>query len=279
MEGPFCAFSFVDRIVAIEPGLRAQARYAIPARLPAFPISLVAESVGQLAAWTAMAATGFRTRPVAGLAGRIDILGPAKPGQRVDVAVEMNQVDEDAIAYRGVATVAGAAILMLDECVGPMLPAEQFDDPATLRGRYDLLCSAGATPGAFPGMDPLPFHVSEGRGPRRQATLRVPETAPFFADHFPRQPVLPGTLLLDAMFRLAQVVAHEAEPPPHPGLWSPRTASEVKVRAFIAPGDTLEVEAVVRERDPQRVRLRLGAKVGVRTVATARVELSAGDEG
>jgi 3-hydroxymyristoyl/3-hydroxydecanoyl-(acyl carrier protein) dehydratase len=220
-----------------------------------------------------MAATDFRGRPVAGLAGRIDILASAHPGQSLDLAVELDRLDRDAIAYHGVAQVEGAAILQLNECVGPMLPAEEFDDPAALRDRFDVLCGSGACQGGFPGVDELPLDVVEGRGPRRRATLRVPAAAPLFADHFPRRPVLPGTLLLDAMFRLARIVARDVTPSARTAVWSPRTASDVKVRAFIGPGETLDVEATLHEQDPQRLRLRLGARVGDKSVASARVEL------
>ena len=68
MAERFSAFSFVDRITKLEPGVRAAGRYAIPGHLPRFPACLVAEAIGQLAAWVSMSKLGFRRRPVAGLA-------------------------------------------------------------------------------------------------------------------------------------------------------------------------------------------------------------------
>ncbi len=41
-------------------------------------------------------------------------------------------------------------------------------------------------------------------------TLAVPADAPFFRDHFPRRPVFPATLLLDAQIGLALAVAAES---------------------------------------------------------------------
>ncbi len=35
----------------------------------------------------------------------------------------------------------------------------------------------------------------------------MPDSAPFYADYFPRRPVLPGTLLLDAQLRLSAELA------------------------------------------------------------------------
>ena len=50
MEDHFRAFSFVDRIASVEPGVRIRGHYAIPSGLNEFPASLVAEAVGP-AAW------------------------------------------------------------------------------------------------------------------------------------------------------------------------------------------------------------------------------------
>ena len=72
MGDHFAAFSFVDRITDYEPEGRARAAFfAVPdGRCAAFPSCLVAEAVGQLAAWVAMAHIDFRGRPVAALAHR-----------------------------------------------------------------------------------------------------------------------------------------------------------------------------------------------------------------
>jgi 3-hydroxymyristoyl/3-hydroxydecanoyl-(acyl carrier protein) dehydratase len=276
----FRAFSFVDRIVHLESGRRANARYTIPVALSAFPISLVAESVGQVAAWVAMAATEFRRRPLAGLAGSVEMLSAVQPGHTLDLHVELDRLDHDAIAYGGTAGVNGTVILQLAECVGPMLPAEQFDDPAALRERFNVLIGSGASPAVFPGVDELALHVLAATSSLdRRATLRVPESAPFFADHFPRRPVLPGTLLLDALFRFACTVARDLEPRGHMTACAVRRVSGVKLRTFVAPGDTLDLEARLLELNPGRMCFRLSARVGERSVASARVELLAGVEG
>jgi hypothetical protein len=87
MPDRFSAFSFVDRITALEDGRRARGRFAIPAGLPAFSTCLVAEAVGQLAAWVAMAQAGFRRRPVAALSGETRMVGEAAPGEILDLGV------------------------------------------------------------------------------------------------------------------------------------------------------------------------------------------------
>ena len=140
MAERFSAFSFVDRIAQVEPGVRAVGRYAIPGDLRRFPSALVAEAIGQLAAWAGMAKLGFRRRPVAGLAGEIAYLGVASPGDLLELAVEIETCDEDAIAYGGAARVNGVPLLELKHCVGPMLAMEDFDDAGSdARGFRDAV--------------------------------------------------------------------------------------------------------------------------------------------
>src|SRR5436190_14589659 len=103
MDQHFRAFSFVDRITAMVPAQTIAGAYAIPEAISNFPASLVAEAVGQLAAWAAMASTNFQRRPVAGLAGKIELLGPVLPGQILQLSAQLQSVDNDAVAYGGVA--------------------------------------------------------------------------------------------------------------------------------------------------------------------------------
>ena len=139
MEEHFRAFSFVDRIHSVQPGVRIRGRYAIPAGIESFPASLVAEAVGQLAAWAAMAAMDFKCRPVAGLAGMIDLLSPARPGQVLELAADLETVDIEAVAYGGTAQASGIPVIRMQHCVGPMMPLEEFDDPQSLRERFAVL--------------------------------------------------------------------------------------------------------------------------------------------
>ena len=64
----YAAYSFVDHIDRFETGKRAHATFSIPVDIASFPSCLVAEAVGQLAAWVAMDRIDFRGRPVAALA-------------------------------------------------------------------------------------------------------------------------------------------------------------------------------------------------------------------
>jgi 3-hydroxymyristoyl/3-hydroxydecanoyl-(acyl carrier protein) dehydratase len=275
MSDHFAAFSFVDRITALEPGLRARATFAIPPGIAAFPQCLLAEAVGQLAAWVAMAHIGFRGRPVAALALETRFLGGALPGQRLDLAVEVESCDDEAVAYGGNADIDGARVIELRQCLGPMLPAADFDDPAAMAARFALLCDSGAPPGRFRGVTP-PRVVRESgvSGQAASGTLQVPDTAPFFSDHFPRRPVFPATLLLDAQIDLALQVAAEAPHWPAHARLMPVRMTHVKVRSFTPPGQALTVAVAMRPPQGDGATFMLSAEAEGKTVATARVEIT-----
>jgi 3-hydroxymyristoyl/3-hydroxydecanoyl-(acyl carrier protein) dehydratase len=157
----FAAYSFVDRIDAFEPGRHVRGRFAIPRGLGSFPSALVAEAVGQLAAWCAMDAIDFRGRPVAGLAAETRFFADARPGDTLELVADLHSCDEEAVAYDGHAIVGGRRIVELVDCLGPMLPVAEFDDPDALRGRLALLRDGGARPERFAGVDAIPVDIVE----------------------------------------------------------------------------------------------------------------------
>jgi 3-hydroxymyristoyl/3-hydroxydecanoyl-(acyl carrier protein) dehydratase len=278
MKGPhahFAAFSFVDRITELDAARRAVGRYDIPATVAAFPSCLVAEAVGQLAAWVAMAHIGFRGRPVAALAHETRFRADVAPGDTLSLAVDIESCDEHAVAYSGSARVGGSTVIELIDCLGPMLPVEEFDSPEALAGRFELIRGSGAKPGAFHGVVPLRLVRTGGEAGRSAtATLHVPEAAPFFGDHFPRRPVFPATLLLDAQIGLAMSVAREAT---HWGAGKmpvPARMTHVKVRSFTPPGAALDVDAELAPT-ADGATIRLSARMDGKVAATARLDVVA----
>jgi 3-hydroxymyristoyl/3-hydroxydecanoyl-(acyl carrier protein) dehydratase len=262
----FAAFSFVDRISDFTPGRRASGAFAIPPGVDAFPPCLMAESVGQLAAWIAMSHIGFRGRPVAALATETRFLRQAKPGDVLDLHVDIHDVDDDAVAYQGHADIRGERAIELVDCLGPMLPLEDFDDPRAMAERFALLVDGGASPHRFPGVQ-RPAIVRDGN----TARLDVPQRAAFFDDHFPRRNVFPATLMLDAQIELALAVARET--------WPDAAAvrmTNVKVRSFTAPGTQLMLAAERREAAEREATFHLSAHADGKPVATARVVIARG---
>jgi len=279
MDERYRAFTFVDRLERDETGRRIVGGYSIPTTLHAFPSSLVAEAVGQCAALSAMAAVDFRFRPVAGIAGAVEFHREARPGERLRLEATLVKADEEAVGYDGVASVEGDPVVTLRDCLGPMLPMEDFDDPEAVRTRYGkLLAGGGADADAaagegFAGLPALPWEATEHEeGRRLAAEFRVPEEGRFYADHFPRKPVFPGTLLMEAQLGL---VAAFAEGLPGGGLWRATGTRDVKLRAFMPPGDVLQLSAELEEFSGDKAVVLVQSRRGRKLNSSARVELVA----
>jgi 3-hydroxymyristoyl/3-hydroxydecanoyl-(acyl carrier protein) dehydratase len=240
-----------------------------------FPASLMAEAVGQLAAWSAMAHLGFAHRPVAGLASAVHYHQLPQPGCTLQLQADIERCDAEAVAYSGKAFIDGRLALELQDSVGPMLPMDDFDAPEAVRADFHTLLGAGAAPGRFGGV-PLPElqDLQTVPGERLGAVLQVPADAPYFGDHFPRRPVFPGTLLMDALATLsAQLVRQSGLLAGHVELVT-RKVHQVKIRSFTAPGARLLLEVLLQDADAQAARLKVSARSGDKTVATARIEVT-----
>lgn len=274
MADHFAAFSFVDRITKVEPGVRARAMFDVPADIAGFPSCLVAEAVGQLAAWVAMSKIDFRGRPVAALATETIFHRDVAPGSRLELAVEIESCDDEAVAYGGFAEVDGEKTIELKDCLGPMLPVQDFDSPDAMRERYRLLCGEGAPAGRFRGIATPQLVALDSAPGSLRAKLSVPQAAPFFADHFPRRAVFPATLLLDSQIRLAMDLARKTIDAKSGTKLVPRRMSNVKVRSFIVPGQEVELAAEMASTQEASGTARLSAATDGRSVATARLDFA-----
>lgn len=277
MQERFAAFTFVDRITELEAGRAAHGHFDVPAGLDYFAGTLTAEAIGQLAAWVAMAHVEFRGRPVAALARDCRYLGDVVPGQRLSLEVDIEHCDDESIVYRGSASVEGQRVRELDDCLGPMLPLTDFDDPELMREHFELLRGPGAVPGRFGGVpEPQLANIEHDPGQRVSASLAVPHRAAFFADHFPRRAVFPATLLLEAGASLALQLAAGLLPAPGRMRFELNRVTDVKVRSFTPPGQTLELAASLRELASDTATVALSAHVGGKRMASAGFEFHAG---
>jgi 3-hydroxymyristoyl/3-hydroxydecanoyl-(acyl carrier protein) dehydratase len=276
MSGHFSAFSLVDRITDLESGKRAKGRFQVPSNISRFPSTLAAEAVGQLTAWNAMAHLGFRVRPVAGLAAEVRFGPQVQPGQSLDLETVIESCEMDAVSYSGWAEVDGVRVMELDHSVGPMLPLEDFDSPQAMRERFELLCGPGAPNGRFPGVPEPDIEIVEQVPEERvRATLLVPKEAEFFSDHFPRKPVFPGTLLLDAQLCLALgFAAGWRRWPPGAKLAATRVPN-TKMRSFIAPGEMLELRIDFAAPDEaDKAKATTAVRMNGKIVASGKLEIA-----
>jgi 3-hydroxyacyl-[acyl-carrier-protein] dehydratase len=96
----------------------------------------------------------------------------------------------------------------------------------------------------------------------------------YLADHFPAFPVMPGVLMLETCVQTAAWLVRLMTD------WQRSTvvlkrARNVRYASFVAPGDTLEVEAQFMKQDQDVYQFKCTGRVGDKTTVQARIELRA----
>lgn len=94
----------------------------------------------------------------------------------------------------------------------------------------------------------------------------------YLADHFPRFPVMPGVLMLEAMTQAAAWTIRLGEDFAH-SIVVLRSARNVKYGDFVEPGRVLTVTAEVLSQDDTMTKIKASGSVGERTSLTARLTL------
>ncbi len=101
-------------------------------------------------------------------------------------------------------------------------------------------------------------------------TLRADEE--YLKDHFPRFPVMPGVMMLEALHQAAVWLVKSGDHFESP-LVLLREVRGVKFGDFLAPGDTLEVTAEKVKEVDNRTTIKATATKDGRTTVTARLVL------
>ena len=104
------------------------------------------------------------------------------------------------------------------------------------------------------------------------ATKSVTLSEEYLADHFPRFPVLPGVLMLEAMTQAAAWTVRLGEDFAH-AIVVLRAARNVKYGDFAEPGKTLTVHAEVLSQDETTTKIKASGMIGDKTSLTARIVL------
>ncbi len=267
-------FYFVDQILELDPGRHVLGvKHVTPADVFVQSAAggsrtllscIIGEALGQLGAWSVMAARDFAVRPVAGVVGEVAIAGVASVGNTILLDTTIDSLTEDAVHYHAEASVAGETILRLENALGPLLPMEQFNDPVEVRERFGLIHrpSSGADaqpPGEEatvpfdPGFDEV---LSLEAGKEATAVRALHGNEKFLADHFPRKPVLPLSLLLESLLQLGRDLLDDGGPQ-----FVPTGARKVKMSRFIEPGSTLVAKISVADRNADSARLKFRCEV------------------
>jgi 3-hydroxyacyl-[acyl-carrier-protein] dehydratase len=99
-------------------------------------------------------------------------------------------------------------------------------------------------------------------------TLRADEE--YLKDHFPLFPVMPGVLMLEALYQAACCLIRASDEF-RPSLLPLREVRNAKFADFVSPGDSLEILVEVGKRDAESVSLKASGKKGETTAVSARL--------
>ena len=238
-------FQLVTHIRRVEGNRRLEASTAWTGAGGLQTACFFLEAVSQAAGWLIAASSGFTRRGLPIAMGSVRILGDAPPGAPVDLVAEVTNWRDLSAQLRGRVEHGGRLIGEARGICG-LLDAEELEGSAAARAAFAALCSGPANgqgdPGDPSGVEPPgtpAIEALDARGAR--ATWMVTGGQRLFADHFPRLPLLPGTLQLQALVDLAQTVAAAGNGQG----WGLRELREIRFRRPVRPGErlTLEVEA------------------------------------
>lgn len=103
-------------------------------------------------------------------------------------------------------------------------------------------------------------------GRAAEGYCNVPLSLGVFDTHFPRLPVLPGMLILDALVELGARCLE----PGTPSAWTPTEVAGMRFREMVRPGDQLLLGVETIETLAGWAALSASAQVGDRVVASIR---------
>lgn len=290
-------FLFVDRILQLSPGKVARGLKHITrddaflcpdetGRLCFVP-SLIGETLGQLAAWSVMAANDFSLRPVAGVVASARLHRPAYVGETLLLESVIESLDDKAVQYNSVASVGTETVFTIEGALGPLLPMNDFIDPAIVRDQFNEINRPGDWPqsiiiNADLELSQEPKSIAPAMlfdrilrsepGLSLIAEKRITRAAPFFPDHFPNKPVLPLTVLLEAKLNLA------AEFLRHSSFKQNYKVSElrkIKMNGFVYPGDVVTTQLNLKQQDEQQLILSYRSEVDGKRVCVLELVMTA----
>ncbi|MCA9166161.1 MAG: beta-hydroxyacyl-ACP dehydratase [Planctomycetales bacterium] len=109
-------------------------------------------------------------------------------------------------------------------------------------------------------------------GQRIRATKSLSLAEDYLRDHFPRFPIMPGVLMLEAMYQTAAWLVRATDEFTH-SLVLLREANNVKYSDFVQPGQTLRVTAELMKREGANFSLKCQGEVGETIAVRGRLVL------
>ncbi|KTD15113.1 3-hydroxymyristoyl-ACP dehydratase [Legionella gratiana] len=291
-------FLFVDRIVESFPGQLIRGMKHITQEdtfltvdeqgRPCFIPSLIGETLGQLAAWNVMHRLEFTHRPVAGIVAKAAMHRHAYVGETLLLESFIERIEDSVMQYHSIARIGDEMVFTLEGALGPLLPMDEFIDPDEVKRQFSEINRPGDWSSLSLESTPLlnsdlminmelpltsmTFDRVCSCEPRVSliAEKRITRAALYFADHFPRKPVLPLTVLLECKLNLArEFVARSG----YTLSYSVSELRKIKMNEFVHPGDVLECYVNVKKQTEEELILSFRSEVLGKRVCVVDVVL------
>jgi len=111
------------------------------------------------------------------------------------------------------------------------------------------------------------------RGEKITAVKNLTMAEEYLGDHFPRFPVMPGVLMLEAMTQASAWLIRASEDFAH-SMVVLREAANVKYGQFVEPGQTLTVTAEITKQSDTETKLKAKGTVDGRVAVSARLVMA-----
>jgi 3-hydroxyacyl-[acyl-carrier-protein] dehydratase len=114
------------------------------------------------------------------------------------------------------------------------------------------------------------------KGKRAVAVKNVSVAEPYFSGHFPKEPMMPGALILEAMAQTGGLAFESSFEKGEEGVPVLASVEKFRVKKRVIPGDQLIIEAEVLRIFSNLAKVKVLAKVNEETVAEGTLILAKG---
>jgi len=112
---------------------------------------------------------------------------------------------------------------------------------------------------------------------KKAVTLKnVSLDEPYFSGHFPKEPIMPGVLILEAMAQTGGLAFHSSFEKEEEGIPVLARVDELRFKKKVIPGDQMVLEAEVQHIFSNLAKVKVIAKVAGETVAEGLLVLAKG---
>lgn len=288
-------FLFVDRILQIEPGKKivgikhvSEHDLYLSSKYTGEPIlfpSLVSEALGQLANWLVSQHHDFKLRLVAGIVKQVNTFDYAHVGDTILLESEIVSWDDEAVIYNSQAKVGEKVICSINNAIGPFVQTDEFEGSETAKKQFNIINRPGDISN-YQQLGQVNKQNSQANchdmqfdrildwqpGKSVVAQKNISLIAPYFEDHFPRNPVFPMSLLLHCKMQLAQQFLIEMLGENALQQFELVQARNIKMNDFIRPGDSAICTMSCKKTDEDNYVMKFRTEVAGKRVCVSEVE-------